>query len=88
MQLCAYDIGSGKSEQITFDAGDKDECSWSSCGNYLIYSVSRGYSSRIAALNVLSHEVHWITKEHEVCTYPAVSPVYGATMSCPVLLVS
>lgn len=83
MQLFIYDIGIGRSEQITFDAGDKDECSWSACGNYVAYSVSRGYSSRVAALNLISHEVHWITKEHEVCTYPSLSPVYGATMTNP-----
>ena len=81
MQVFSYDLESGKSEQITFDAGDKDECSWSACGNYLVFSVSRGCRSRIAALNNISREIHWITKESDICTYPAVSPAYGIIMA-------
>lgn len=81
MQLCVYDLASGKSEQITFNAGDKDECSWSACGNYLVYSVTTGCNSRIAALNIISREMHWLTKENENCTYPCASPNYGSTNS-------
>ena len=81
VQIFIYDIDSGKSEQLTVGAGDKDECSWSSCGNYIYYSICFGMNSRIAAINVLSREVHWITKETDICTYPAISPFYGVTMS-------
>lgn len=81
MQLLIYDMSTGKSEQLTFDAGDKDECSWSACGNYLIYSVTQGPMSRIAALNIASHDLHWITPANANCTYPAPSPAYGTVLS-------
>jgi Tol biopolymer transport system component len=81
VQVCIYDIDSGTSEQLTNDAGDKDECCWSSCGNYIYYAVCYGYKSRIAVMNVLSHEKKWITKAGDICTYPAASPVFGATVA-------
>ncbi len=74
MQLCVYDLAARATEQLTYDAGDKDECSWSTCGNYIFYSVARGAGSRIGTLNIISREIHWITQTSEVCTYPAPSP--------------
>lgn len=80
VQVFIYDIDSCVSEQLTKNSGDKDECCWSSCGNYIYYSVCHGYSSRIAVMNVLSRDQKWITNVTDVCTYPAVSPMFGATV--------
>ena len=77
LQLFIYDIKNKKSEQLTFDGGDKEECSWSPCGNYLIYSVSKRNKSRIAMLNVISKKQHWVTSAADDCSYPAWSPVYN-----------
>ena len=81
VQVFVYDIDTHTSEQLTKNDGDKDECCWSSCGNYIYYSVCNGYSSRIAAMNVLSREQKWITNAQDVCTYPAASPAFGATVA-------
>ncbi len=77
LQLFMYDIKNSKSEQLTFDGGDKEECSWSPCGNYLVYSVSKANKSRIAMLNVISKKQHWITSACDDCSYPTWSPIYN-----------
>jgi TolB protein len=81
VQVYIHDIGSAVSEPLTKDTGDKDECCWSACGNYVYYSVCHGYKSRIAVMNLLSHERKWITNENDICTYPAASPAFGATLA-------
>lgn len=77
MQVFTYDISTKRHEQMTFDRSNKDECSWSSCGNYLIFSRSAGTSSRIVVLNTLSKEQQFVTDSSEVCTYPAWSLARG-----------
>lgn len=73
-QLFIYDCSSGSTEQLTFDAFSKDECSWSSCGNYIVYSTGCLPKSRIAMFNVWSRQRYWVTSDNVVCTYPALSP--------------
>ncbi len=80
MQLCSYDVKTRNHEQITFDRGNKEECSWSPCGNYLAFVVDNGSSSRIAVLNVLTHEKSFITSTRDRCTYPSWSPNYGVPL--------
>lgn len=77
MQVFTYDVGSQKHEQMTFDRSNKDECSWSPCGNYIIFSKAIGISNRIAILNMLSKEQRLITHNNDVCTYPAWSFARG-----------
>lgn len=72
-QIFVYDTVSKTNEQMTFDGGNKDECSWSPCGNYLIYAVNTGVQSRIVAFNTLSKEKKCITESCKVCCYPAWS---------------
>jgi TolB protein len=81
VQVFSYALDSGVSEQLTKDSGDKDECCWSSCGNYIYYSVCQGYKSRIVVMNALSREQKWVTSAQSICTYPAASPIFGATIS-------
>lgn len=76
MQLFVYDTQSKTHTQLTSDTGNKDECSWSPCGNYLLYSVEKGRSGRLAMLNVNSLHQRFITSEHEHCSYPNWSPAY------------
>ncbi len=78
MQIFVRHVDSKVDEQMTFDAGNKDECSWSACGNYLVYSVGNASESRIAALNVTSGQRTWITPAGAVCTYPSWSAPQAA----------
>ena len=76
MQLVVYDSAKKEHAQVTFDDGHKEECSWSPCGNFLLYSVEKGAKSRIAQLNVATREARYLTPESTMCTYPAWSPMY------------
>ncbi len=73
-QICLYDINTKSDLQITFDAAQKDEPSWSPCGTYLAYSVEQGKNSRIAVRNMISQESYFVTAASEQCTSPAWSP--------------
>lgn len=74
-QLFLWDKKNNKHQQLTFDASDKDSCTWSPCGNYIAYAVEREGKSRIALFMLGCKKQRFITPEHESCTYPAWSPV-------------
>ena len=76
MQIFLYDKRAQEHRQLTFDKGNKDECSWSPCGNYLVYMYREGQKSRIAIRNLVTHERFFLTKEDEECSYPAWSIRY------------
>lgn len=76
MQLFVYDIGTREHTQLTFDAGHKEESSWSPCGNYLLFSIEKGAKSRIAMLNLLSNDIKYVTPENALCAYPSWSGAY------------
>ena len=76
MQIFLYDLATKKHAQITRDAGNKEECSWSPCGNYLLFAVETGKESRLALLNLISRHQRFITAEGSVCCYPAWSCPY------------
>jgi len=75
-QLFSYDVESKQHTQLTFDAGNKEECSWSPCGNFLLFSYEKGESSRIAMLNTITNKRQYLTPEKQSCSYPAWSPAY------------
>lgn len=77
MQLWVYDEISKKHTQLTHDKGDKAECSWSPCGNYLIYGVSWAGKNRIAMLHLSTNKQIFITPEDQHCSYPSWSPLYA-----------
>lgn len=77
MQLFVYHTITKEHTQLTFDAGNKDECSWSVCGNYLLYGIEKGLKSRIAMLHIPTKEKRFITAASDVCSYPTWSPVYA-----------
>lgn len=76
IQVFLYDIATGQDTQATFDRANKDECSWSPCGNYITYTYEQGAGRRIAVLNLITNEQFFITKAGERCSYPAWSPAY------------
>lgn len=76
MQLMMYDCARGTHTQLTSDPGNKEEASWSACGNYITFSVSQGTKSRIAFLNLLTGERRYLTSQESVCSYPSWSPRY------------
>jgi len=76
MQLFTYDVGTTQHAQITFDAGNKEECSWSPCGNFLLFSHELNDKSRIALLNTITNNYQYLTSQKECCSYPAWSPAY------------
>jgi Tol biopolymer transport system component len=76
-QLFVYDELTKEHVQLTFDGSSKDECSWSPCGNFLLFAVEQKGKSRVAMLNLLTNERRYLTAESEVCTYPTWSPIYN-----------
>ncbi len=76
MQIFTYDTITKKHQQITFDKGSKEECSWSPCGNYLLFSIFDGKKTRIAMLNTITNYTNFITKSDVSCCYPTWSRSY------------
>lgn len=78
IQLFVYDLATETHQQLTHDAGDKEESSWSPCGNYLAFSYDTGDSCRIAILNTVTNERWYMTPRGQRCTNPAWSPHFVA----------
>jgi len=76
MQVFVYDTIAREHTQITYDAGHKEECSWSPCGNWLLFGIEHKGKSKIALLNLHTNARRFITGEKQMCSYPAWSPVY------------
>lgn len=77
MQIFVYNPKNKSHRQITFDSGNKEECSWSPCGNYLLFSVQKDVSSRIAIMNLLTNKIRFVTSNKYNCYYPCWSPIYA-----------
>lgn len=75
-QIFVFDVQKGTHKQLTHSAGQKEECSWSPCGNYVIFSVVQGTSSRIALFNVLTCQERVISQSGAQCSYPSWSALY------------
>lgn len=74
MQLFVYDCSLGKHQQLTFDAGNKEECSWSPCGNYLVFARDIHQKSRIGIYSCATKTYRMITPASQDCAYPSWSP--------------
>ncbi|MFC1842352.1 hypothetical protein ACFLYU_01710 [Candidatus Dependentiae bacterium] len=77
MQIFVYDPALKVHAQVTFGQGNKEECSWSPCGNYMLFSVERNNKSRLAVKNLLTGSMRFITNAASSCYYPFWSPVYN-----------
>lgn len=73
-QIFVYDIAKKEHQQITFDAANKEECSWSTCGNYLLCCIADKNASRIALIDICSQQTRYITPIGDRCSYPSWSP--------------
>jgi TolB protein len=77
MQIMVYDCATKTHTQLTDNAGNKHESSWSPNGKFLLYShEGPNHTSRIATLNTLTQKVTYLTKADEYCNYPHWSPCY------------
>ncbi len=74
MQIFIYNYSTKQHTQITFTPSDKDDCSWSPCGNYLSFTEKTAQDSRIAILNCITQERFFLTPTGQRCSYPAWSP--------------
>jgi TolB protein len=75
-QVCTYDLQANVERQLTFDATNKDDVSWSPCGTMLSYTVEAQGASRIAMLNTATNEQRFLTAQGQDCCYPCWSPLY------------
>jgi Tol biopolymer transport system component len=75
-QVCVYDLQARVERQVTFDATNKDDVTWSPCGTMLSYTVEAQGTSRIALLNTLTNEQKFLTAQGQDCCYGCWSPVY------------
>ncbi len=69
-QVMDFDLKTRQEKQVTFDKAHKQECSWSSCGNYIVFAVHEGSSKRIAMHNFLTGKLKYITPANVICSYP------------------
>lgn len=76
-QVMVFDLATRKEKQVTFDKAHKQECSWSACGNYIVFAVHDGPSKRIAMHNLLTNKLTYITPSTVVCSYPHWSLAYN-----------
>jgi TolB protein len=78
-QIMTYNFDTEEHKQITSDALHKEECSWSSCGNYIMFSTDNGKSKRLAVYNILTNKRTFLGSGTSDKTYPAWSayPVYS-----------
>lgn len=77
MQLFLYDDRTKEHRQITFDKGSKDECSWSPCGNYIVYECRDGLRSIIEVMNLITGTHKPITSPNASCSCPSWSPCFS-----------
>ena len=75
-QLFVCDCGTMTHTQLTHDNGHKEECAWSPCGNYIVFSHQQGNRSVIALLNLLTHERKTLVDTPAASSYPTWSPRY------------
>jgi len=78
MQIMVYDCATKTHTQLTHNAGNKHESSWSPDGKFILYShEGANYTSRIEVFNTLTKKITYVTKADEYCSYPNWSPSYN-----------
>ncbi len=77
MQVMVYDCATKTHTQLTKNAGDKHEASWSPCGTQLLFAHEiPGKNSQLCTLNLLTHTTKYITNAQDICSYPHWGPTY------------
>ncbi|KKP35588.1 MAG: Protein TolB [candidate division TM6 bacterium GW2011_GWF2_32_72] len=77
MQIFIYDFKTKVHKQLTFDNAQKEEASWSPCGNYLLFSVESESNTRLAYLNLLTNQIKMVGGPKSNISYPSWSPIYS-----------
>jgi tol-pal system beta propeller repeat protein TolB len=72
-QIMIHDLNSGVIKQVTHDQTHKEEASWSTCGNYLVFSVSDKKTKRLAIQSLLTNQRKFITGTDYRYSYPCWS---------------
>ena len=73
MQLFTFDPKTNAHTQLTFDQTNKHECSWSPCGNKLVFAIMRGSSGRLACLDLATKSQRYLTAQGVSAGYPSWS---------------
>lgn len=76
MQLCTFDLVTQTQKQLTVDAHDKTDPSWSPCGMYIAYCLDKGNTNEIHAINILNKKRFRLSPAGNNCICPAWSPVF------------
>jgi hypothetical protein len=76
MQLYIYSFASSQHQQLTCDAGNKIDASWSPCGQYVVYCCRTEIGSSIVIMHIITKKLHRLTKTADYCSYPAWSPIW------------
>ncbi len=76
-QLFTYNVSTKMHQQLTFDKSNKEECSWSPCGNYIAYCNESQGKSQIQMMHLKTKRVKNLTASEEICTYPTWSGPLG-----------
>jgi len=75
MQLFTYDPKAQLHTQLTHDNTNKYDCSWSPCGNRLVFAIMRGGAGRLALLDIATKKQHHLTPAGVSVGYPSWSPL-------------
>lgn len=76
MQVWVYDCARKTHKQVTADHTDKDECSWSACGNFIVCTAEGEKTSRLAVVEPVTKKMTFITPQTEYWFSPSWSPAY------------
>jgi len=74
-QVFTYDCKGKEHMQQTFGPGHKSECSWSPCGNYILYAAEKDHKQHLETVNMLSGAIQHIAVTGN-CSYPTWSRCY------------
>ncbi len=76
MQLLLYDNKTLKTEQLTYDSGNKSDSCFSPCGNYLLYCYEKNNKKNIANFCLITKKQQILTSSKHAFSYPAWSQSY------------
>ena len=73
LQICVYNPATQQEQQLTYDAGNHEDPTWSPCGNFLAYAHETGVNSRIRLHCYATGHETYVTPHGTKCNYPAWS---------------
>jgi tol-pal system beta propeller repeat protein TolB len=76
MQVFVCDVATKKHRQLTSGPGNKESCSWSVGGDYILLSVNNKITQQLALCSVVSGELRYISGCNTRCSSPCWSGIY------------